>query len=262
MSAKIMQQAGGRRGQPGDAQGDASNSMQAFENTGVNSGGTQGTHSKEFLEVRGGDVLLGKSGNGSRCVPPVPRPACFWSIMRALWLGSGCESTLVAALSEWSERQHPQAFTYLCEHATDPHEVRKTLGAIARRMRNSQETEEQGRENSELQNDYVAVTGGQRFAAEIAADPDGWGVIQPYADRQEPPSDRLLDRGWRGIVDAVDAAAVSLADAEPAPEPIKQIESPAVLPAQPAVEQPTPAPEKPRTKYVPEKPPVAVNGLF
>lgn len=155
-----------------------------------------------------GEVTLVSGGHGGspELRPPSPqsdpKSAFSWSIMRFLFSEGFPLSELPSSLIFWAEVRHPESFAHLERVKSDPDQVRRTLGAMYRRMEKDEETA--AGEDLPGEPDQAEPVTPRRWcdalAEAVANDPISHQWLKPYIDRDERGmhATALLDKDYRG----------------------------------------------------------------
>lgn len=177
-------------------------------------GGRRGRRGRIHI-LDGDSVPTYKFGNGLRSVPSVPHDTdnrVFWRIMRFLFSDGYPVSELPATLLAWAEANHPEAFKHLSDSLKDPPEVRRTLGAMFRRM-SKDESVPVGEDLPGEPDQAEAITPRRwcdALAEAAANDPQSMEWLNSYIERNEVEMAAIdaMDRHYRGQRDALDRRIV------------------------------------------------------
>ena len=174
-------------------------------------GGRRGRRGRNLLE---GKVTLVSGGHGGYRPQRPHRPpdsdqsAFSWSIMRFLFSAGFSMTELPATLIFWAEVQHPEAYNHMADILKDPAEVRRTLGAMFRRMSKDQSVP--AIEPLPCEPDQAEPINPRSWAdaltEAVANDPTSMEWLQPYIDRDAEGMAAVeeMDKGYRGQLTELD----------------------------------------------------------
>ena len=115
---------------------------------------------------------------------------------------------LPATLIFWAEAQHPEAYNHLADSLKDPAEVRRTLGAMFRRMQ--KDTATPAGDVLDGEPDQSEPINPRSWAGALAEavenDPTSMEWLRPYIDRDAVgmAAVEAMDNGYRGQLTELD----------------------------------------------------------